>query len=331
MTDILLKVIDLVTDFSIRGKMVPAVRGVSLDVKKGKTLVVLGESGSGKSVMLRSIMRILPKDTVTSGQVLYNGEELLHKSEKAMQRIRGNQISMVFQDSLSALDPLYRVGAQIGESMRDHGTAKKNTIRGKVVELLSKVGIPSPETRMRAYPFEMSGGMRQRSVIGMSLANTPQLLLADEPTTALDVTIQAQILTLFKQIQQEYGMTVILVTHDIGVAIEMADEIAVMYAGKIVESGDVSQVLGSPAHPYTKGLIEATPRPGQRGALTAIPGQPPTIANMPAGCAFVDRCRWAMERCRHEQPEYTSLGGGHHFACHLDADTMTHDPEHSLS
>ncbi|WP_058300673.1 ABC transporter ATP-binding protein [Gorillibacterium timonense] len=317
MNETLLKVDNLVTHFSIRGKPIPAVRGVSLEVKKGKTLVVLGESGSGKSVMLRSILRILPKETVTSGQVLYNGEELLHKSEKEMQRIRGSQIAMVFQDSLSALDPLYRVGEQIGECMRDHGTAAKGTIRGKVTELLTKVGIPSPETRMRAYPFEMSGGMRQRSVIGMSLANTPQLLLADEPTTALDVTIQAQILTLFKQIQREYGMTVILVTHDIGVAIEMADEIAVMYAGKIVEYGDVSQVLGSPAHPYTKGLIEATPRPGQREELTAIPGQPPSIANMPAGCAFAERCRWATERCRAEQPEYISIGGGHYSACHL--------------
>ncbi|MBD2847037.1 ABC transporter ATP-binding protein [Paenibacillus sp. IB182496] len=315
-----LKIDELVTEFTIRGQKVPAVRGVSLEVKKGKTLVVLGESGSGKSVMLRSIMRVLPRGAHLSGSITYNGDNVLDKSEAEMRRLRGNWISMVFQDSLSAMDPLFRVGEQVGENIREHRRFPKTTIRDQVIRLFGEVGIPSPAARTRSYPHEMSGGMRQRSVIAMALSNTPDILLADEPTTALDVTIQAQILSLFKQIQREYGMTMILVTHDIGVAVEMADEIAVMYAGKVVEYGDAKQVLGAPAHPYTQGLIAATPQKGKRGRLQVIPGQPPAITAMPGGCAFASRCRYATERCRKEMPPHTQLAGGHMTACYKTED-----------
>lgn len=317
MSETILKIENLTTEFSIQGRLVPAVRGVSLEVKKGKTLVVLGESGSGKSVMLRSILRVLPRGTQTAGSIVYKGEELLGKSETEMRAIRGNRISMVFQDSLSAMDPLYRVGVQVGENIREHRRTPAATLRSKVVGLFEKVGIPSPEARIHAFPHEMSGGMRQRSVIAMALSNTPDVLLADEPTTALDVTIQAQILTLFKQIQQEFGMTLILVTHDIGVAAEMADEIAVMYAGRIVEYGEAKQVLSAPSHPYTQGLIAATPQKGRRGRLKVIPGQPPSITRMPAGCAFAERCAKATAECRAEMPQPAPIGGIHQASCHL--------------
>jgi len=322
MEQTILKLNNVVSQFSIRGQMVPAVRSVSLEVKKGKTLVILGESGSGKSVMLRSILRILPRNTKTMGSIEYNGEDLLQKSEKEMRHIRGNRIAMVFQDSLSALDALYKVGHQVGETITNHAKTPKEAVKQKVIELFNKVGIPSPQTRVKAYPFEMSGGMRQRSVIAMSLACAPDLLLADEPTTALDVTIQAQILSLFKQIQQEYGMTVILVTHDIGVAIEMADEIAVMYAGKIVESGTVEQVLGNPQHPYTKGLIAATPTGVKTERLHAIAGQPPALIDMPAGCAFAGRCSEKMSCCTSTEPGVVTVDDNHQVACHLMSESI---------
>jgi oligopeptide/dipeptide ABC transporter ATP-binding protein len=317
MSEIILSIKELVTEFPIKNRLVPAVRGVSLDVKKGKTLVILGESGSGKSVMLRSILRVLPRGADTKGSVIFNGQELLCKNEKEMRDIRSNRIAMVFQDSLSALDPLYRVGQQVGETIAAHQKTAKPTIKNKVIQLFEKVGIPSPRERVHAYPHEMSGGMRQRAVIAMSLSCTPDLLLADEPTTALDVTIQAQILKLFKQIQVEYGMTVILVTHDIGVAAEMADEIAVMYAGKIVEYGEAKQILTAPAHPYTIGLISSTPQKGKKDRLKVIPGQPPSILNMPSGCAFADRCYKVASRCRTELPQHFEIEPFHTAACHF--------------
>jgi oligopeptide/dipeptide ABC transporter ATP-binding protein len=316
MSETILKIENLVTEFSVQGRLVPAVRGVSLEVKKGKTLVVLGESGSGKSVMLRSILRVLPRGTKTSGSMVYNGQELLDKSEAEMRQIRGNRISMVFQDSLSAMDSLYTVGEQVGENIREHQRTTREIIRKSVIQLFEKVGIPSPEARVKSFPHEMSGGMRQRSVIAMALSNTPDLLLADEPTTALDVTIQAQILTLFKQIQQEFGMTLILVTHDIGVAAEMADDIAVMYAGRVVEYGEAKQVLGTPSHPYTRGLIAATPQKGKRGKLQVIPGQPPSITYMPTGCAFAERCHLATAKCESEIPPKVHISGIHYSSCH---------------
>ena len=313
----LLTIDHLVTEFSIQKKTVPAVRGVTLQVRKGKTLVILGESGSGKSVMLRSILNLKPPGARIAGSIRLGEEELLAKSPKEMEAIRGNRISMIFQDALSALDPLYRVGEQIVETIVAHRKIGKAEARREAAELLRKVGIPSPEERMRAFPHEMSGGMRQRAVIAMALACRPDLLLADEPTTALDVTIQAQILRLFKEIQAEYGMSIILVTHDIGVAAEMADDIAVMYAGKIVEYGRARQILSAPAHPYTVGLIKATPKRGQKGRLPVIPGQPPLITAMPDGCSFADRCPMARSSCREGAPAFTYYGEAHGAACYL--------------
>lgn len=312
-----LEINQLVTEFATKKGLVPAVRGVSLKVKKGKTLVVLGESGSGKSVMLRSILRITPPGARLSGSIRYEDSELLESSPQQIQSLRGNRIAMIFQDSLSALDPLYRVGAQIEETIMTHQKLPRAEAKRQVIELFQKVGIPSPEERVRSYPHEMSGGMRQRAVIAMALACKPDILLADEPTTALDVTIQAQILNLFKKIQAEYGMSIIMVTHDIGVAAEMADEIAVMYAGKIVEFGEAGQILSDPAHPYTRGLMAATPRKGQRGTLLTIPGQPPLITHMPAGCAFAPRCPEAQASCTGVSPGYAQLQQGHQAACLL--------------
>ncbi|SEB72480.1 ABC transporter ATP-binding protein [Paenibacillus sp. GP183] len=312
-----LRIENLVTEFSTKIGMVAAVRGVNLNVKKGKTLVVIGESGSGKSVMLRSILRIAPPDAKLSGSIRFQGVDILHSPQKDIQAIRGNRIAMIFQDSLSALDPLYRVGAQIEETIITHQKIGRNAAKAQVVELFQKVGIPSPKERTRVYPHEMSGGMRQRAVIAMALACKPDVLLADEPTTALDVTIQAQILNLFKNIQAEFGMSIVLVTHDIGVAAEMADDIAVMYAGKIVEYGKVEQILSEPAHPYTKGLMAATPRKGQRGRLVTIPGQPPLITKMPVGCAFAERCPDAQTSCSEGHPDLIQLKSDHQAACIL--------------
>lgn len=313
----LLTIDNLVTEFLIQKKRVPAVRGVSLQVRKGRTLVILGESGSGKSVMLRSILNLKPPGACITGSIKLGGEELLGKSPKEMEGIRGNRIAMIFQDALSALDPLYRVGEQVMETIAAHRKVGKAEARRQVAELFGKVGIPSPEERMRAFPHEMSGGMRQRAVIAMALACKPDLLLADEPTTALDVTIQAQILRLFKEIQAEFGMSIVLVTHDIGVAAEMADDIAVMYAGKIVEYGRARQILSAPAHPYTIGLIEATPKRGQKGKLPAIAGQPPLITAMPEGCSFADRCPMARSSCLQGTPAFTYYGEAHGAACYL--------------
>ncbi|WP_077212968.1 ABC transporter ATP-binding protein [Bacillus dakarensis] len=312
-----LELIDLVTQFSTKKGMVPAVRGVNLSVKRGKTLVILGESGSGKSVTLRSILRITPPGAKILGSILFNEEEILTKSNNEIQALRGNRIAMIFQDSLSAFDPLYKVGKQIEETIISHQKVTRKQAKELVIDLFRKVGIPSPEERVKVYPHEMSGGMRQRAVISMALACKPEVLLADEPTTALDVTIQAQILKLFKQIQTEFGMSIVLVTHDIGVAAEMADDIAVMYAGKIVEYGEAKQILFSPEHPYTKGLIAATPKKGQKGELITIPGQPPLITNMPKGCAFADRCSDAISSCHSENPELKEVKPKQHAACFL--------------
>ncbi|OZB94968.1 ABC transporter ATP-binding protein [Paenibacillus sp. XY044] len=311
----LLEIDSLVTSFPTKKGMADAVRGVTLRVKKGKTTVILGESGSGKSVMLRSILRLTQRGSNIAGSVKLEGEELLDKSPKEMVAIRGNRVAMIFQDALSALDPLYRVGDQLKETIMVHQKVKKSEAKEKVIELFRKVGIPSPEERVRAYPHEMSGGMRQRAVIAMALGCHPELLLADEPTTALDVTIQAQILRLFRELQAEYGMSIVLVTHDIGVAAEMADEIAVMYAGKIVEFGPAEEVLTRPMHPYTAGLIAATPQSKQKGRLSTITGQPPLITEMPHGCAFAQRCPYAESRCTESVPGYVSTGRSQQAAC----------------
>ncbi|GGH82525.1 oligopeptide/dipeptide ABC transporter ATP-binding protein [Pullulanibacillus pueri] len=312
-----LQIKDLVTKFSTKKGMVPAVRGVNLSVERGKTLVIIGESGSGKSVTLRSILGLSPQGTEITGSIKFQGDELLVKNEKQIQKIRGNKIAMVFQNSLSAFDPLYRVGKQVEETIKAHRKISRKEAKSIVIDLFREVGIPSPEERRRVYPHEMSGGMRQRAVIAMALACNPDILLADEPTTALDVTIQAQILNLFKKIQKEHGMSIILVTHDIGVAIEMADQIAVMYAGKIVEYGEARQVLSEPSHPYTQALMASTPQKEMSGKIVTIPGQPPLITNMPEGCAFSDRCPYAESACTKASPELDLLTEQHRVACFM--------------
>ncbi len=293
-----------------------AVNDVSFALPNGRVLVVLGESGSGKSVLLRSILRLLPPDRAkVSGAVRFQDRDLLTLSEAEMQAVRGNRIAMVFQEPLTALDPVYTVGDQIAETLRRHERLPRQAARERTIELLRTVGIPAPERRVATYPFELSGGMRQRVVIALALACGPELLLADEPTTALDVTIQAQILSLLQELSVRFAMGLILVTHDIGVAAEMADEVAVMYAGRFVERGPVDTVLGEPRHPYTQGLIRANVRPGQRTRLEAIVGQPPRLDRLPPGCAFAPRCPQVLDVCRQDQPADREIEPGHYARC----------------
>lgn len=313
----LLRTKDLCAWFKIKKSRANALRNVSIELNRGETLVVLGESGSGKSTLMKAILKILPKNAGISGEALYNDKSLIEMSDKELRKIRGNRIAMIFQDSLSALDPMYRVGHQITETMTAHLKISKNEAKGKAVELLKKVGIPSPEERMKAFPHEMSGGMRQRAVIAMALSCNPDILLADEPTTALDVTIQKQILNLFKAIQKNSNMAIMLVTHDIGVAAQVADKIVVMYGGIIVESGTSHEVLETPVNPYTKALMDSIPQKGNKNKLVAIEGQPPMISNMPSGCPFSDRCTLAKEICRKELPVLQPVSGTHCSACHL--------------
>jgi peptide/nickel transport system ATP-binding protein len=311
----LLEVEGLTTRFVGREKLT-AVNDVSFALPEGRVLVVLGESGSGKSVLLRSILRLLPRDrTELRGAVRFQGHDLLALAEAEMQAVRGNRIAMIFQEPLTALDPVYTVGAQIGETLRRHERLSAAAARARTVELLHTVGIPAPERRVDNYPFELSGGMRQRVVIALALACRPALLLADEPTTALDVTIQAQILTLLQELTARFDMGLILVTHDIGVAAEMADEVAVMYAGRFVERGPVEAVLHAPAHPYTQGLIRANVRPGQRTRLEAIVGQPPRLSRLPPGCAFGPRCPLVLDECRAAEPPERTVAPGHAARC----------------
>jgi len=311
----LLAVENLTTRFGGREPLT-AVNDVSFALDPGRVLVVLGESGSGKSVLLRSILRLLPPDRAeTRGAVRFEGRDLLALSESEMQAVRGNRVAMVFQEPLTALDPVYTVGEQIGETLRRHERLSGSAARARTIELLRTVGIPAPERRVANYPFELSGGMRQRVVIALALACRPALLLADEPTTALDVTIQAQILALLQELCAQLDMGLILVTHDIGVAAEMADDVAVMYAGRFVERGPVEAVLHHPQHPYTQGLIRANVRPGQRTRLEAIVGQPPRLAHLPPGCAFAPRCPRALDTCRADEPPDREVEPGHRARC----------------
>ena len=318
MSDTIVKTTDLSVAFKVKKDLVPAVRQVSLSLEKGRTLVILGESGSGKSTYMKALLRILPHDAAIDGAAEFMGEDLLLKNEKEMRELRGDRISMIYQDSLSALDPMYKVGDQVIETIRAHRkSVSRAEAREQAEQLFVKVGIPSPRERMRTYPHELSGGMRQRAVIAMSLCCSPYLLLADEPTTALDVTIQKQILNLFLELQEKDGMSIMMVTHDIGVAAQVADEIAIMYGGIIMEYGSTREVLEEPANPYTRALIAALPKSGDRGRLVAIDGQPPTIVSMPSGCPFADRCAYATQICKSSIPHLTPVTQTHQTACHL--------------
>lgn len=291
---------------AIRGpeRTVQILRGVSLDLARGEVLCLIGESGSGKTVTLRSVLRLLPeKRTMIDGQILFEGEDLLRLWPAALSDVRGNRIAMIFQEPATAFDPVYTVGQQIVETIRRHESVSAREAQARARELFERVQIPSPERRLAAYPHELSGGMRQRAMIALALACRPALLLADEPTTALDATVQMEILLLLRRLQRELGLAIIFVTHDIGVAVEIADRIAIMYAGRIVESGPVRNILGEPAHPYTQGLLASTLRKGERGRrLTAIPGAPPDLALLPPGCSFAPRCPRAEPACSAAEP-----------------------------
>jgi oligopeptide/dipeptide ABC transporter ATP-binding protein len=320
----LLEVRDLSVSFASADGIVQAVRGLSFDVDQGKTLGIVGESGSGKSVATQSIVG-LTEGAAISGEAYFNGRNLLGMSSEQLRHVRGAEIALIFQDPLSSLHPLYRVGWQIVEAIQAHERIGKQEARQRAIELLRRVGIPQPESRVDEYPHQFSGGMRQRAMIAMALALNPKLLVADEPTTALDVTVQAQIVELMKELQAEFGTAIIAITHDLGVIAEIADEVLVMYAGRAMERGDRRTLYRQPHHPYTKGLIEALPsQSGSKDRLVPIPGRPPSLIRLPTGCPFHPRCRYVMDRCRTEAPPLQNVagGGGHVSACWLPPDRV---------
>jgi peptide/nickel transport system ATP-binding protein len=317
-----LSVRDLRVQFRTEDGIVKAVDGLSFDVLRGRTLGIVGESGSGKSVANQAIMGLHnPKNTAISGEIRLDGEELTTAGERRLERLRGNKVAMVFQDPLTALSPYYTIGRQIGEPFRKHKGASKREARQRAIEMLAKVGIPNPTRRVDDYPHQFSGGMRQRAVIAMSLICNPDLLIADEPTTALDVTVQAQILDLLMELQQEFGSAIILITHDLGVVSQVSDDVLVMYAGRAVERGAVREVLRSPQHPYTWGLLTSMPRLAGdvTKELVPISGAPPSLLTPPPGCPFEPRCAYREEvtgpaSCATDRPE---LPPGRGAACHL--------------
>lgn len=317
----LLEVQNLTTGFVTEQGIAKATDRISLSVEKGKTLCIVGESGSGKSVASLSIMRLIDYagGTIFEGSIHFNGEDLSAKSQKEMIRVRGEKISMIFQDPMSALNPVFTIGDQIAESLQLHQKMGKKEAWARAIDMLRMVGIPDPDMRAKQYPHELSGGMRQRVVIAMALVCKPELLIADEPTTALDVTVQAQILDLLQRLQQELGMAIVLITHDMGVAAEMADRIAVMYAGKIVEEGSVEEIFDHPSHPYTVGLLQSIPGlEGARGEeLYTIPGTIPGINNLPSGCRFNPRCSKVKDKCRQHEPVLGVIRSNHQVACWL--------------
>jgi oligopeptide/dipeptide ABC transporter ATP-binding protein len=319
----LLEVGDLHTEFRSGNEIARAVDGVSFVLHRGETLAIVGESGSGKSVTSLSIMRLVPAPpgAITAGRVMFNGRDLLGLPERAMRRVRGNEISMIFQEPMSSLNPLLAVGEQIAEVVCLHQGLGRVAARRHAIDMLARVNIPDPGPRALDYPHRLSGGMRQRVMIAMALACRPSLLIADEPTTALDVTIQAQILDLMRGLQEELSMSVLFVTHNLGVVAEIADRVAVMYAGRIVEQGTVAAVFAQPLHPYTIALLASIPRVAAGGRdpahrLAAIPGQVPSAAGLPAGCAYAPRCPRASEVCRRSAPPTEQALQGHDVRCH---------------
>jgi peptide/nickel transport system ATP-binding protein/oligopeptide transport system ATP-binding protein len=320
LTEPLLRVEDLKTWFHTEEGTAKAVDGVSFDVRPRETLGIVGESGCGKSVTSLSILRLIPQPPgeIAGGRILFRGLDLFGLPEKEMRKIRGNEIAMIFQEPMTSLNPVYTVGDQIGEVLRLHRDMSKDEARERSIEMLRRVRMPDPEQRVDEYPHQLSGGQRQRVMIAMALACDPALLIADEPTTALDVTVQAQILALLNQLQDEYGMSIMLITHDLGVIAETAHRVVVMYAGVVAEVGTAEQVFGGPNHPYTEGLKAAIPKLGEKiERLHTIPGSVPSPYEEIIGCPFQNRCPYVMDRCRREFPALYSLGPGHEARCFL--------------
>lgn len=332
----ILEVKDLAISFDTYEAEVQAVRGVSFTLDEKETLAIVGESGSGKSVTAQSLMRLIPipPGKFAGGSIVFNGEDLTQKSDKQMESIRGKDISMIFQDPMTSLNPTMPIGKQIAEGLIKHQNMSKKPAHIRGIELLRLVGIPNPETRINQYPHEYSGGMRQRAMIAIALACNPKILIADEPTTALDVTIQAQILDLMRDLQEETGTAIILITHDLGVVANAAHRVAVMYGGKIVETGNVEEIFYNPKHPYTWGLLASMPKlDSGEEELQAIPGTPPDLADPPNGCPFVARCPYAMKVCESHMPDYTKLSDTQKTACWLldDRAPSVEPPESAMT
>jgi peptide/nickel transport system ATP-binding protein len=311
----LLEVKNLKTYFYKDEGVYKAVDGISFDLHRGESLGLVGESGCGKSVTALSIIRLIDKPgKIAGGEIFFNGKNILDFSEKGMQKIRGNRISMIFQEPMTSLNPVYRCGFQVEEAIKAHQNVTSKEAKKKTIELLGKAGIDNPEMRYSEYPHQLSGGLRQRVMIAMALACSPDILIADEPTTALDVTIQAQIISLLKDLQKEFGMAILMITHDLGIIANMADNVAVMYASKIVEYGSAEDIFSNHKHPYTKGLFESIPKlTKERERLKSIPGVVPNPIEYPAGCNFYERCGLRIDRCRNDEPELQ--GATHKCAC----------------
>ena len=328
--EVVLSVRGLTTTFETEEGPLRAIEDVSFDVPRGGTLGIVGESGCGKSVTSLSVLRLLPATAarIEKGEILYRGRDLTKLSEKELRSIRGAKIAMIFQEPMTSLNPVYSVGAQISEAIRLHQPVSRGKARERAIELLRLVGIPDPATRVDAYPHQLSGGMRQRVMIAMALSCEPDVLIADEPTTALDVTIQAQVIDLLKRLQRTFGMSIVLISHDLGVIAEVVDHVVVMYAGRVVESSPVAELFARPRHPYTRGLFLSIPplgtsRPGERPRrLPTIEGMVPSLRDLPPGCRFAPRCPMARDLCREKEPELREVLPGHLSRCHF-AEEMT--------
>jgi peptide/nickel transport system ATP-binding protein len=332
----LLSIRDLAVEFRTEDGIVHAVDGISYDVFAGETLGIVGESGSGKSVSTMALLGLIPQPPgrIVSGTATFKGTDLLKLRKKELQRFRGDEVAMVFQDPMTSLNPVLKIGFQLGEAIKTHYPKEPDKeVTARVVDLLRLVGVPNPDSRVNQYPHEFSGGMRQRAMIAMAIANSPSLLIADEPTTALDVTIQAQVLEVLKTVQQETDAATILITHDLGIVAEMCDRVLVMYAGRIVEAGDVDTIFRAPRHPYTVGLLDSLPKLTEDEEwLRPIPGAPPSLINVPSGCAFHPRCFLSQgrARCREEAPVLqTAEGVAHSAACHFSDELIGHQSKFS--
>ena len=329
--DNILEVKDLAVSFQTFFGEVEAVRNISFNVERGKTVAIVGESGSGKTVTANSIIQLLPKPAAVykNGEVIFNGEDLLKKTEKEMTGFRGNKISMVFQDPMTSLNPTMKVGQQIIEGVKRHKRISNEEGKKLAIEMLKIVSVPQPEKRVNQYPHEFSGGMRQRVMIAIAMASRPELLIADEPTTALDVTVQAQILDLMKKLKEEMNMSIIIITHDLGVVADIADEILVMYAGQIIEKGKLEDIYYNTKHPYTKKLLASVPKLNmdKNEELHSIEGSPPDLYIPPKGCSFYDRCEEAMVICKDHMPPFTDHGNEHCSCCWLNHPQCTKKEE----